>query len=42
MKDIRQGSLFEDSHESKRWHCEHIERLFGIPSSFGYTRLVSY
>jgi len=28
MKDIRQGSLFEDSHESKRWH-----RVHAVPAS---------
>ena len=29
MKDIRQGSLFEDSHESKRWHRVHAAPASG-------------
>ena len=29
MKDIRQGSLFEDSHESKRWHRVHAAPALG-------------
>jgi hypothetical protein len=29
MKDIRQGSLFEDFHESKRWHRVHAAPASG-------------
>ena len=29
MKDIRQGSLFEDSHVSKRWHRVHAAPASG-------------
>ena len=29
MKDIRQGSLFENSHESKRWHRVHAAPASG-------------
>ena len=29
MKDIRQGSLFQDSHESKRWHRVHAAPALG-------------